>query len=157
MIWGLLIAAVLTAGVVLVITTMKPKKIPELLSWAVAAVGFVLLWVLGGRMVEHVQTRSYIKATTEQAVAVADGLVAETQFAELVRNAGFTQLAGDAVGSALMGFYTKRIWMCVVGMVVVTAAMALLFSLFMQSRRGGVSHSRSSDEGYSTRGRFEDF
>lgn len=159
MLWGLLIAVVLTAAVVLIATSMKPMKRPELLSWAVVVVGFIGLWIVGGRMSGHIETRSQLKAAMTEVGTAADGLLQEAGLRDAVRDFGLDRAAGDMANSYVLGFYTKRIWICVIAMVSIAAAMVLGFTLFMQGGRGGGRSTRSSggDEGYSTRGRYEDF
>lgn len=158
--WGFLIALVLTAVVVVLAMNAKKGFKPGVLSWIVVVVGFVGLWIFGARLAGNIESRSNALELKERiSGGVTDFASSEfsDEVAAFVSDYGVADAASEFVVGETVHFYTVRMWIDVVLLVVVMAAMALLFVVFMEGKRGGSSYRSSSDEGYSTRGSYEDF
>lgn len=159
MLWGLIISLVVTVAVSVIATNAKGNKKPGVLSWVTLGVCFLVLCFTTGRMVENIHNRSVVKQMVAQA---SDGLnaMAENELSAEV----YGLLEGIGVGDALVAgagdvtlrFYSSRIWIYLIVSLVVTLVMYFGFTLFMEAKPGSGSY-RSSDEGYSTRGSYEDF
>lgn len=140
--WGFLIALALTAVAVVLAMNAKKGFKPGVLSWIVAAVGFVGLWILGTRLAGNIESRSNALALKERISAgVTDFASSEFsgEVGAFVSDYGVADAASDFVVGERVHFYTVRMWIDVVLLVVVLVAMALLFVVFMEGKRGGYS------------------
>lgn len=159
MIWGLIISLVLTVVVVLLATNAKSNKKPGVLSWGVAVVCFLVLWFTAGRMVENIRNYSAAKQMIANASAGLGTLAEDELSAEvygLISGLGVTDAIVSGAGEAVLHFCSVRIWTYLVVSLVVALVMYFGFTLFMEAKPGSGSY-RSGDEGYSTRGAYEDF